>query len=983
MGFFDSSPGPAVSNGDEGASLTTVLDTPALRVELALLCLLCADSMRNELLATFDPDKMHDPNAKNMAKASTQQQVPDLLSFDLPEPRKDPDTLATESSRQSRVQEIESTQMQALRRSGLTFLDKWRAAVLNRVCEVLCLRSAVVRQAKAKKNQEMRDAERAKQGNSLLIDFGSDPFGDSLQSAGKDKQGPYEVIDTKLAHLDMEKRILVLHCMLLLLLSLEQYTAHSRILLVRLAASLGIEQRVLVEHEKAVAQGLLQSAASQMDAEEATKKQAVSESASRKWKIGLAAVGGAVLIGVTGGLAAPLLAAGVGSVMGGLGLGAISGLLGTLAGSSVLVGSLFGAYGGKMTGRLMRQYAGEVKDFEFIPVQGEYDIVALLHLSHKIPDTERRSSQDPHEWSDEQHARDPTKREQHRLRVAIGVSGWLNSPVDVNKPWEVLDPNSTEPFSLRFELDAMLRMGNSLNDVLLNYAWDGITYTIVSRTLLGALYAGLWPLGLVKAASVLDNPFSVAVARADKAGKVMARALIDKVQGERPVTLLGYSIGARVVYSCLVELADQHAFGLVESVILMGTPAPSDSLAWRKIRSVVTGRVVNVYSKEDYILGFLYRSTKLQIGVAGLEEVKDVHGVENVDMSALVPGHDKYKYLVGTICNKVGFGDVDFSKFAEKQRAMEAAEQQKKQGRQQASERNSASQKPGALARPPNSGMVNPSSQPQHGNLIDDSPPTSAPATTATLPMRMPMMMQQRSGQQPMRSAMNMAQMRAIQPEPASSLPKTQPRVPGEKKSTTPATLTRVDPVTLKPIESTPASVSNKRAAFPMVSAASRGNRQAPSNMVPTPRAPPQQTNFTVTATAAVVAAAETSDSEDKKADKIYMVDADVDQKQRAPRIGRPKAQSVEAKSASLKPGTAYLSGTIVLSPISLIKTADITSAVQTADVSKLIPSVTVQEVEGDDFEEDEEDDYSDSEFGELSMVEPVPLDDGDMGLLA
>jgi hypothetical protein len=77
----------------------------------------------------------------------------------------------------------------------------------------------------------------------------------------------------------------------------------------------------------------------------------------------------------------------------------------------------------------------------------------------------------------------------------------------------------------------MLRLGNSLQDVLFNYAWDGLTYTVMSRTMLGALYAGLWPLGLIKLASVLDNPFSVALARADKAGKVLAHALIDGVQG--------------------------------------------------------------------------------------------------------------------------------------------------------------------------------------------------------------------------------------------------------------------------------------------------------------------------------------------------------------------------------------------------------------------------------------------------------------------
>ncbi|KAK1019337.1 hypothetical protein LTR33_019352, partial [Friedmanniomyces endolithicus] len=108
-----------------------------------------------------------------------------------------------------------------------------------------------------------------------------------------------------------------------------------------------------------------------MRADEETKKKAEANHDHRKWKVGLATVAGAALIGVTGGLAAPLIAAGVGTMMGGLGLGATAaaGYLGTLAGSTVLVGGLFGAYGGRMTGKMIDQYAREVEDFAFIPVR--------------------------------------------------------------------------------------------------------------------------------------------------------------------------------------------------------------------------------------------------------------------------------------------------------------------------------------------------------------------------------------------------------------------------------------------------------------------------------------------------------------------------------------------------------------------------------------------------------------------------------------
>lgn len=360
---------------DEGASLTSVLETPALRIELALLILLCIDDMRSELIATFDASKSSaktpDPNADLSSTQKSRQPIPDLITSNTSQYGLERNTTDINNSN---YQEIETTQMQALRRSALTFFDKWRASVMHRICDVLCVRGELVRQAKAKRKQLLEEAQKQKQSITSLIDFDDvDPFSTQAENEHKEKHGNYNAIVTRLLEFDVHKRVLILHCVVLLLLSLESYLAHSRVLLLRLASSLKVEVDVLAEHEKSIAQGLLATAASQMDAEETAKRQASNNAASRKWKVGLAAVGGAVLIGVTGGLAAPLLAAGIGTVMGGLGLGVVSTYLGALAGSSVLVGSLFGAYGAKMTGRLMEQYAREVRDFEFIPIQGILD----------------------------------------------------------------------------------------------------------------------------------------------------------------------------------------------------------------------------------------------------------------------------------------------------------------------------------------------------------------------------------------------------------------------------------------------------------------------------------------------------------------------------------------------------------------------------------------------------------------------------------
>jgi hypothetical protein len=349
---------------DEGASLSSVLETPTLRVELALLVLLCIDSMRSNLLSTFDSPPTHDtkPAKSNSPQPTPKQPTRDLISFDEPQ----------HAVGNARQQELDSMQMQALRRSALTFFDKWRSAVMLRICDVLSVRGETVRQAKAKRKQMLQAAETQRQGISSLIDFDQDPFASPTRTATEEQRIHYPAIGTRLTTLEEPKRVLILHCLLLLLLSLEHYPAHSRVLLLHLTSSFELDTDILAEHEKSVAQGLLATAASQMDADATATKQASTDAASRKWKVGLAAVGGAVLIGVTGGLAAPLLAAGLGTVMGGLGLGVVSTYLGALAGSSVLVGSLFGAYGAKMTGKLMEQYAKEVQDFEFIPVQGMF-----------------------------------------------------------------------------------------------------------------------------------------------------------------------------------------------------------------------------------------------------------------------------------------------------------------------------------------------------------------------------------------------------------------------------------------------------------------------------------------------------------------------------------------------------------------------------------------------------------------------------------
>jgi hypothetical protein len=181
-------------------------------------------------------------------------------------------------------------------------------------------------------------------------------------------------VDSPLASkLPPQTAALVTHALLLLSLSLETYDPRSRILLLQLCNSLNIPISVFLQQEAATAHALIVSAnpekqttlpvSNQLTAEPYVQKRIDENQNTRRWKIGLASVAGAVLIGVTGGLAAPLVAAGLGTLLGGIGLGGTvaAGYLGAMAASAPLVGSLFGAYGGKMTGDMMKRYAEEVR----------------------------------------------------------------------------------------------------------------------------------------------------------------------------------------------------------------------------------------------------------------------------------------------------------------------------------------------------------------------------------------------------------------------------------------------------------------------------------------------------------------------------------------------------------------------------------------------------------------------------------------------
>ncbi|KAL8725659.1 MAG: hypothetical protein Q9181_006332 [Wetmoreana brouardii] len=654
---------------EEEQSLTTSLNIDQ-RGDLTLLIASIMASIRKAIEMNFDANATL-PSSPSNSRATEDEKI---LAASSDPATADVEKLDQEKKlREQRQKELSAPKLKELREEALRFIDQWRTHVIERIGSIV--------NSKEEASSQLHSAP-ANIPSHAATDKKLDPEPSAGSEAGADAalKEIFPPIDTPLSSLEEPTRILILHSTLLLLLSLEHYIAPSRVLLLYLTSSLHLPLSVLTADEEKVATGLLE-AAKHMSGDSETQKKAEENKNSRKWKVGLASVAGAALIGITGGLAAPLVAAGVGSVMGGLGLGATAaaGYLGTVAGSTVIVGGLFGAYGGKMTGEMMDAYAKEVSDFAFLPVKDNphplsskpsKDTSSQQEKEIKDPASDTSKHLSP---TSDKAISDPSSR---RLRVTIGISGWLTDSHDVTHPWRVLSGSSSEVFALRYELEALMNLGNSIQSMVSSAAWGYAKSEMIKHTIFAELSAALWPLALLKISRVVDNPFSIAKSRSDKAGELLADALINKAQGERPVTLVGYSLGARVIYSCLMGLARRKAFGLVESVVLIGAPCPSTTSDWRVMRSVVASRLVNVYSANDYVLGFLYRTSSIQYGVAGLQKIEGLAGVENMDVSESVSGHLRYRYLVGSILKKIGFEDIDLKAVEEEAAALKKMDEE-------------------------------------------------------------------------------------------------------------------------------------------------------------------------------------------------------------------------------------------------------------------------------------------------------------------
>ncbi|WCJ35149.1 hypothetical protein M5689_016416 [Euphorbia peplus] len=404
------------------------------------------------------------------------------------------------------------------------------------------------------------------------------------------------------------------------------YDARHRVALRLLATWLNVEWTEMEAMEIIVAFSLMDLEKKDVTEED---KKVVAETTLDKVKRGgivtAAALTGGTVMALTGALAAPAIAGGLGALaptLGGLlpivgvsGFAAAATATGSFAGS-VAVAASFGAAGAGLTGMKMANRIGGLEEFKFKQIGENHN--------------------------------------QGRLSVGILISGLIYDCEGFITPWKGHNTN-LERYALVWESKNLTTLSTAIRDwlaskIAVQFMTEGAMLTVLS-SLVTALAI---PAALLSATDFIDSQWAVAADRADKAGKVLSEVLQKGLQGNRPVTLIGFSVGARVIFKCLQWLARSKGdnAGLVERVVLLGAPVSIKDENWEEARKMVAGRFINAYSTNDWILGILFRTSLLSQGLAGIQPV-DVHGIENVDVTEYVDGHSSYIYNTDKIMDRL------------------------------------------------------------------------------------------------------------------------------------------------------------------------------------------------------------------------------------------------------------------------------------------------------------------------------------------
>lgn len=225
--------------------------------------------------------------------------------------------------------------------------------------------------------------------------------------------------------IDIDIRWTVLCDLFLVLIADSVYDSRSRVLLERVGADLEIPWLDICRFEKKVTDALeMQQQAEKENWNEDTHMENRRKLALKRRYVlmGLATVGGGLVIGLSAGLMAPLIGAGLAAGFTTIGVTGTSGFLAGVGGAAIITSSA-AASGGVIGVRSMNRRTGAVKTFEYRP----------LHNNKKV-------------------------------NLIITVSGWMTGKVDdVRLPYSTVDPLMGDLYSVLWEPEMLTSMGDTIN----------------------------------------------------------------------------------------------------------------------------------------------------------------------------------------------------------------------------------------------------------------------------------------------------------------------------------------------------------------------------------------------------------------------------------------------------------------------------------------------------------------------------------------
>lgn len=143
-----------------------------------------------------------------------------------------------------------------------------------------------------------------------------------------------------------------------------------------------------------------------------------------------------------------------------------------------------------------------------------------------------------------------------------------------------------------------------------------------------------------------SNSWSNAVAMSTEAALRLQRVLSVRTSKRKPIILVGFSLGAKVICHSLMN-AKPSIYSCVERIIFVGAAVKGTSLGVIPSTLLQNNSVINMYSSSDLVLSMLYPLVENAGDAAGYVG-SNVHGVINVQVDS---GHLSYSTLAEQILN--------------------------------------------------------------------------------------------------------------------------------------------------------------------------------------------------------------------------------------------------------------------------------------------------------------------------------------------